>query len=195
MKQWVHKLFLRRRTLCILLNDPYGLTPSMKTWPTEPCDPETSLRFHGDVAGFGSLRRPDLHAVRRQLWRWENYITHISAVIAYGNGNPLGSMGLNEEADMWELVAAAWTGLSLGWRRFCGLFWCNQEWESIWKKGFIFLVSFSFQIFGSQGFRVAETAAQNMHAWHFCSMPPVNPHKHATTGAVLQFGTWGCDTG
>ncbi len=93
----------------------------MKTWPMEPCDPETSLRFHGDVAGFGSLRRADLHTVRRQLWRWENYITHISAVIAYGNGNPLGSMGLNEEADMWELAATAWTGLSLGWRRFCGV--------------------------------------------------------------------------
>lgn len=26
-------------------------------------------------------------------------------------------------------------------------------------------------------------------------MPPVNPHKHATTGAVLQLGTWGCDIG
>lgn len=64
-----HKLFLRRKTLCILLNDPYGLSPSMKTWPTEPRDPETSLRFHGDVAGFGSLRRADLLAVRRQLWR------------------------------------------------------------------------------------------------------------------------------
>lgn len=50
-------------------------------------------------------------------------------------------------------------------------------------------VSFSFWILGSQGFRVAETAARNMHAWHFCSMPPVNPHKHATTGAGLQFGT------
>ncbi len=58
---------------------------------------------------------------RRQLWRWENYITHISAVIAYSNGNPLGSMGLNEEADMWELVATAWIGPSLGWRRFCGM--------------------------------------------------------------------------
>ncbi len=50
-------------------------------------------------------------------------------------------------------------------------------------------VSFSFWIPGNQGFRVAETAARNMHAWHFCSIPPVNRHKHATTGAGLQFET------
>lgn len=93
----------------------------MKTWPAEPCDPETSLRFHSDVAGFGSLRRPDLHAVRRQLWRWENYITHISAVIAYGNGNPLGSTGLNKAVDKRELEVSAWTGPSFGWRRFYGV--------------------------------------------------------------------------
>lgn len=88
----------------------------MKTWATEPCDPEASLRFHGDVPSREArswLSGGRLALSRRQLWRSENYITHISAVIAYSNGNTLDSMGQNKEADMQDLTAPAWTGPSM----------------------------------------------------------------------------------
>ncbi len=165
----------------------------MKTWPMEPCDPETSLRFHGDVAGFGFTPAGWLVHGRRQLWRWENYITHISAVIAYSNGNPLGSMGLNEEADMWELVATAWIGPSLGWRRFCGMqnsVSMQPRMGSIWKYGFFFFLDSR-----QPGFQSGRDCSTEYACLALCSIPPVNPHKHATTGAGLQFETWGCDIG